>query len=409
MSSARSVPGVRLLLVAPSCDGTDVGEAWVAHQWASRLSERHDLTVLTYRGHGRPSAVAQLPRARVIEWDQPAVYSRSPRLNSLLKPWYPHFHAHARRWIRQALERGERFDVAHQPVPVAMRYPSPLAGLGIPYVVGPQGGSIANPEHFEDEDTAPWYVGLRRIDAWRLRHDPILRRSYRDAAAVVAIAPYAEESLRAVGVDDPRYLSETAVSGVPEAVARAEWPDPLRLLFVGRLIRTKGARDGIRALAELADLPVVLDIVGDGFDRAACETLVAELGLRERVRFHGARPRAEVDDFYRRADVFLFPSYREPGGNVPFEAMAWGLPLIVADAGGPGHVVGDDIGIRVPVTDPSGYARDLAAAIRALAGDPARRLALGKAAREEVLATGTWVRRVEQMEAVYADVLSSHS
>lgn len=400
---------MRLLLVAPSCDGTDVGEAWVAHQWASRLSERHDLTVLTYRGHTRPSAVEQLPAARVVEWDQPAFYSRSPRLNSLLKPWYPTFYAHARRWIRQAIARGERFDVAHQPVPVAMRYPSPLRGMGIPYVVGPQGGSIANPQHFEDEDTAPWYVGLRRVDAWRLRHDPVLRRSYRDASAVLAIAPYAADAMRDLGVDRPHYLSETAIGSVPDTLTRAEWPDPLRLLFVGRLIRTKGARDAIRALADLRDLPVVLDVVGDGFDRGACEALASELDLRERVRFHGARPRAEVDGFYERADVFVFPSYREPGGNVPFEAMGWGLPLVVADAGGPGHVVSEDFGVRVPVTDPHTFARDLAAAIRSLAEDPNRRLAMGKAAREEVLATGTWSRRVEQMEEIYAQVLRSRA
>ncbi len=398
---------MRILLVAPSCDGTDVGEAWVAHQWASRLGARHDVTLLTYRGHGRPGAAGQLPGVRVVEWDSPAVLSRAPRVNSLLKPWYPLFHHHARRWVRQALRRGERFDVAHQPVPVAMRYPSPLAGLGVPYVLGPVGGSIPSPAHFEDEDTAPWYVGLRAVDSWRLAHDPMLRRSYRDAAAVLAIAPYAGPALRAAGVREPRYLAETAADRVPAQVDRADSPDPVRLLFVGRLIRTKGARDAIRALAHLDDLPVVLDVVGDGFDRAACEELTAELGLGERVRFHGARPREEVAGFYRRADVFVFPSYREPGGNVPFEAMSWGLPLIVADAGGPAHVVGDEVGIRVPVTDPTGYARDLADAVRALVSDPDRRRALGKAAREEVLASGTWARRVEQMEEIYADVLAA--
>ena len=398
---------MRLLLVAPSCDGTDVGEAWVAHQWASRLSTRHDVTVLSYRGPGRPSAREQLPHARVVEWDQPAVFSRSPRLNSLHKPWYPLFHRHARQWTRQALARGERFDAAHQPVPVAMRYPSPLAGLGIPYVLGPHGGSIASPSLFEEEDTAPRYVGLRRLDAWRLRHDPVLRRSFTDAAIVLAIAPYAEEPLRAAGVTDLRFLSETAVDTVPEAVVRDEWPTPLRLLFVGRVIRTKGVRDAVRALTDLVDLPVLLDIVGAGFDRPAGERLAAELGVADRARFHGALPRREVDGFYERADVFVFPSFREPGGNVPFEAMSWGLPLVVADAGGPGHVVTDDIGLRIPVTDPVTYAGDLAAAIRALAVDPARRLAMGKAAREEALATGTWERRVEQIEKVYADLAAA--
>lgn len=407
LTRLRSVTGVRILLVAPSCDGTDVGEAWVAFQWARRLSERHDVTLLTYRGRDRPSAVEQLPSTRVVEWTQPAVLGRAPRLNSLMKPWYPLFHAHCRRWTAAALRRGERFDVGHQPVPVAMRYPSPLRGSGVPYVLGPLGGSIATPAGFVDEDTAPWYVGLRKADTWRLRHDPILRRSLQEAAAVLAIAPYAEPGLRSAGVREVRFLSETAVANVPPPVRREASPTPLRLLFVGRVIRTKGLRDAIRALEGLSDLPLVLDVVGDGFDRPECQRLALRLGLGQRVRFHGALPRAAVDRFYERADVFVFPSYREPGGNVPFEAMAWGLPLVVADAGGPGHVVKDHFGVRVAVTDPTRFASDLSRAIRGLATDPARRLAMGEAARTEALRSGTWAARVEQMETVYDEVVSA--
>ena len=50
----------------------------------------------------------------------------------MLKPGYVPFYFRARRWIRQALARGERFDLAHQPVPVAMRYPSPVRRAGHP-------------------------------------------------------------------------------------------------------------------------------------------------------------------------------------------------------------------------------------------------------------------------------------
>ena len=39
---------LRVLIVAPTCDGDDVGEAWVAHQWVRRLADRHDVTLLTY-------------------------------------------------------------------------------------------------------------------------------------------------------------------------------------------------------------------------------------------------------------------------------------------------------------------------------------------------------------------------
>ena len=137
---------------------------------------------------------------------------------------------------------------------------------------------------------------------------------------------------------------------------------PVRLLYVGRLVRTKGARDAIRAIGLLPGLSVRLDVVGDGFDRGACEALAGSWGSAERVSFHGWLPRPRVEEFYRSADVFVFPSYREPGGNVIFEAMGHGLPLVVSDRGGPGAAVDETCGIRVHPASPDQYAQDLASA-----------------------------------------------
>ncbi len=50
---------LKLLLIAPACDGEDVGEAWDAYQWASRLAGRYELTVLTYHKRGRTPARAK--------------------------------------------------------------------------------------------------------------------------------------------------------------------------------------------------------------------------------------------------------------------------------------------------------------------------------------------------------------
>jgi glycosyltransferase involved in cell wall biosynthesis len=394
----------KVLIVAPTVDGTDVGEAWVAYQWARRLSVRHDTTVLTYRKRHRPSAVPQLPRARVIEWTEPPLLGRNERFNSLLKPGYAIFYYRARRWIKQALSGGEKFDVAHQPVPVAMRYPSPFAGLGIPYVFGPIGGSLSTPPDFDTEDTAPWYVGMRRIDSLRLRHDRWLRRSYEDAACVLAIAPYVMDSLGRLRIRRVEFMPETGLDCLPETSPNQDVRHEVRLLFVGRVVRTKGVRDAVRAMALVPELDLVLDIVGDGYDRKPCEALVAELGLGERVRFHGAQPKVDVDKFYDAADIFFFPSYREPGGNVVFEAMGHGLAMIVCDRGGPGNVVDSTCGIRVSAQSPDEYPADLADAVRELVLKPDLRAAMGKSARSKVASMGLWEHRIAAAEEIYDDI-----
>jgi glycosyltransferase involved in cell wall biosynthesis len=395
---------LRLLLIAP-CDGEDIGEAWVAYQWAHRLAARHDVTLLTYYKQGRTPPSRQLRDARVIEWPEPRGVGRAERLNSLLKPGYFPFYLRARRWIGRALANGERFDLAYQPVPVAMRYPSPVAGLGIPFVLGPVGGSLPSPPGFgKAEETAPWYVGLRRLDRLRIRRDPLLRRTYEQASCVLGIAPYVREFLGGVTLKRFEVMSETGVEQLPPSVDRTGRRGELRLLFVGRLVRTKGARDAIRALAQVPGVPARLDIVGDGFDRAACQALIDEMGLAGRVRLHGWQPRERVGDFYRSADIFIFPSYREPGGNVVFEAMGYGMPLIVSDAGGPGAAVDDGSGIRIHPESPGQYARDIAAAISRLASDRSLRLALGDGARRRAARIGLWENKVDQLDAICAEI-----
>ena len=395
----------RLLLITSACDGEDVGEAWVGFQWVSRLAARHDVTLLTMHRRDRTPPSRQIQGARVIEWRDAKLLARQERFNSLLKPGWIPFYRGARRWIRDALARGEHFDLAHQLVPVAMRYPSPVTGLGIPYVIGPVGGSLENPPGFSDE-TSAWYVRLRALDRLRLRRDPLLRRTYVDASCVIGIAPYVRDALADVALRRFEIMSETGLTELPASNGRRVSDGTVRLLYVGRLVRTKGLRDGISALAHLAtSARVLLDVVGDGPDRAACQALAEELGLREAVCFHGRQARDRVEDFYRRADIFLFPSYREPGGNVVFESMGYGLPLVVSDLGGPGSFVDDTCAIRVHPTSPDQYAHDLAAAISRLVDDPGLRQQMGAAARRRVAETALWDSKVDRLDALYDELV----
>lgn len=408
---------MRVLLLAPTIDPTDVGEARSSFEWAARLSERVDLTVLTYRLRRSPAARDRLPGASVVEWDDLPLVGRFERMNAGLKPGYAAFYLRARRWIRRALRRGQRFDVAHQVGPLAMRYPSPAVGLIDPLVVGPLAGSLGTPPAFASEfSSEPWFVRLRSLDAVRFRRDPWLRRTYRDAAAVLGAAPYVRDILREAGIEPRRFevVSETGVYTLPDmnATTRSADAGQLRGLYVGRVVRNKGLRDAVRAIGQLQDhLGVTLDAIGDGPDLQACRAEAHRLGVEGRVRFHGRVPRDRVDDFYARADAFIFPSFREPSGNVVFEAMSHALPCVVADRGGPAYTVDESSGIRVAVRAPEQFAADIADALRALAADPTRRASMGRAARSRVESLGDWGRKIDRVVAMYREVagLDAHA
>jgi glycosyltransferase involved in cell wall biosynthesis len=405
---------LKLLLIAAGCGSKAIGESWIAFQWVSRLGQRHDVTLLTYRRSDGAPTDLELPGVRVVEWPDISLFERWERFNAMLKPGYALFYARARRWLKKYLRFGGKFDVIHQIMPNALRYPCPAVDLGLPVVIGPKGGSLDTPKEFSsDFGKVPWYTNLRKIDGWRLRHDPLLRRTYASADAIIAVAPYVKDLLADLTPPstDVEFMTETGVTHLPPPRTSVQQAGPhrLRLLFVGRVIRSKGVRDAIRALASIPDIPgLTLDVVGVGEDMESCKREARELGVGELVRFHGWKSPAEVDSFYHNSDVFVFPSFREPSGIAVVEAMSHGLALIVAERGGPGFVVDDSCGFRIPVINPEQYASDIAQCIRKFVREPWLVDAMGTAAREKIKRDFLWSTKMERMTELYSRLVTKY-
>jgi glycosyltransferase involved in cell wall biosynthesis len=345
----------------------------------------------------------------VIEWDETLSPVRLSRLTAMLKPGYLGYYGAARRWIARALAGGRRFSVAQQFSPIALRYPSPLAEFPIPYVIGPLGGSLDTPVGFADEcRSSAWYTRLRGLDRFRLQRDPVLRRTYTRAAAVLGVAPYVEDLLEHARPRRFEVMSELGVSSLAPVHERPGSRTRLNLVHVGRAVRTKGLRDSIRAIARLPeDVRVHLDVAGQGEELAICRAEAQRLGVNECITFHGQIPRASVEALYAQADAFLFPSFREPSGSVVFEALRHGLPVITTDRGGPGFVIDDSCGITVPAVDPEQLADDLAAAMTRIARDDSLRTRLGQGARERVARIGLWESKIRWLLALYDELLDT--
>lgn len=100
------------------------------------------------------------------------------------------------------------------------------------------------------------------------------------------------------------------------------------------------------------------------------------------VTLLGRMSPARVRSYLQAADAYVQPSREEGLANATMEAMATGLPVISTDAGGQGEVVIDGVtGWLVPRCDPVA----LASAMRSVASDPRRALAIGRAARRFIM------------------------
>lgn len=173
--------------------------------------------------------------------------------------------------------------------------------------------------------------------------------------------------------------------GLPELAGSAptgksiQWPaSGLRLLAVGRLSYYKGFDVLLRALAQLAQVSLVL--IGSGECEKQLKTLAEELGLAARVRFAGHVDDATLAATYASAEAFCLPSVErtEAFGMVLLEAMRARLPVVASavPGSGVGYVVGADVG---GLLVPPGNADKLAEALRRLVDVPALRARLGYA------------------------------
>ncbi len=167
------------------------------------------------------------------------------------------------------------------------------------------------------------------------------------------------------------------VASIAPAVRSISDSHPARFVFVGRLTELKGFQWLLRAAA-LCRQSFFIDVVGEG-DLAAARRLAADLGLSERICYHGWLPRATSDAIVARSRALVFPSvWHEPFGLVAPESLALGVPVIGSRVGGIPEVVEHEVtGLLVDPNDDAG----LAAAMDRLVNDPALATRLGKVGR----------------------------
>ncbi len=106
---------------------------------------------------------------------------------------------------------------------------------------------------------------------------------------------------------------------------------PFRLIFVSRLIPTKGLLETVRALGILREkgFDARLEVLGDGETRLPAEDLAQHLKIGEFVNFHGHVSEEIVQNFYRAGGILVFPTFHIEGfPMVIFNALSFGLPVV---------------------------------------------------------------------------------
>jgi len=251
-----------------------------------------------------------------------------------------------------------------------------------------------------------------------LRTAPIVRAlafRYRVGRVVpVAIAEEVRNSIQKLyGYPNPPLIPNGIPTDeyAPDPNKRAQWRQAhgiethaTILTHVGRFAPPKNHALLIEAFARVrTSAPLYLLLVGGGELENTVREQVAALGLESRVRFLGIR--ADVADILRASDAFVLSSRWEGNPMSVMEAMAAGLPVVSTAVGGVPELVRDgETGLLVPSEDTGA----LAQAIQALVDNPARRQAMGVAARQHAVASFDIRHTVRGYEQLYEALLDKN-
>jgi len=275
--------------------------------------------------------------------------------------------------------------------------PEVSAALGIPYV-------IAEPSHAGKRSHGPWELGhAATADAIR-RADLLLSPIGDDLEGVRALAPAGALERLPPFLDVEPFAAAGRERGAHrERLARAHALDAaLPWIAVVAMMRPGDKLASYRklaaTLARVRDLPWQLVIGGDGPARTEVQAALAE-AIPGRATLLGALTQREVEGLYAASDLCVWPAVNEAYGMALLEAEAAGVPVVAGAVRGVPDVVIDG---RTGLLAPPGDEAELAARVRDLLLDPARRRQLGAQAAAFAAAERGLEAAAERLRALLA-------
>ncbi|MCC6323141.1 MAG: glycosyltransferase family 1 protein [Phycisphaerales bacterium] len=281
-----------------------------------------------------------------------------------------------------------------RPTCVHVSTPGPIGTAGRRYAVA-RGLPLLGTYHTD----FPAYIDHLfddRVCTWTCSR--VMRWFYRPFARVFTRSDEYALAMQGVGISPERIVR--LLPGIDTAVFHSSFHDPggdvwrgcpgvrpssVKVLYVGRVSVEKNlpALARVWKIASAAcrsrGIDAQLLIVGDGPYRVEMQRALAPTGTD--ACFLGFRHGRELSTIYATSDLFVFPSTTDTLGQVVMEAQSAGLPVIVADVGGPRTVVDDRrTGFILPADDEPRWADTIVS----LAADPARRRTLGAAAHAKI-------------------------
>ena len=366
------------------------GAARFAERLAAGLVQRgHDVHVVAPNRQYRRAA----PATEVIE-GEPMTLHRLPSVRWIPHDWlrfvWPWRSKHYARKVLDAVQP----DIVHIQSHI-------IIGRGLAHVAAQRGIPVIATNHVMAENILDHSTFPKFID------EIVLKFAWADAKRTFDLTRAITTPTRRAADFLERTVGVEGVIPVSCGIDRTQYTPVIapreknRIIFVGRLTAEKQVEVILEAMTKLDPaLGTTFDIVGGGDQRKNLERLTAELGLSDRVTFHGRTTDEQLRALLSRASLFVIASIAELQSIATMEAMASALPIVAADAVALPHLV--DNGGNGYLFEP-GNADDLAARLTdVLTAEPDEYARMQQASLDGVLVHDI-NRTLDTFEALYRD------
>jgi len=246
-----------------------------------------------------------------------------------------------------------KFDIAHNVNFHADAFPTFLWALGKPTIWGPINHNEKIPKeylHSQKEYVKDRLKWMMKNVNWNI--DPFMLLAKRNVNVVIGGNRSVQKRL---SIAEHKFIQMSQVaSETVEITSNTNSSKVFNVLLVGRFLTIKSFDVALisydkfyNALNDTEKSNVKLTIIGQGPLEKNLKDIWSQLVSKKSIEFIGWVDKDKMNTYYQDANVFLFPSH-EGAGMVVAEAMSHGLPVVCFDNFGPGELIGDEVGIKIP-------------------------------------------------------------